>query len=424
MEAGAQPRLVGAAASLLEPLDDYHERNVAARTGRGLGSAPPDEADDNMSFATSHDNADVLDLLRNLLGKQTSKLPVIQQRLIEGVLSNFKKDVAKHIKTLSHSKTLQDEIAKYGEMRSPASTAPYNVPYESPYLETVCNVSDEGIQFDLPAGTSLRDARKIIWFQCQKRIREIDLRVDQLKLAALKPVIKYEHVLSSCLVNAHDDAVYADLDLDLPPGLYDAVDEKAVLAVVQPAFKKVLEKVVADKRKLDAKAQKLKDDRDKVVKDATGLNPRQVITNAVGQALSEAGIQPRPAGIAKAKTKPKSGAYEFDYVGRVAASVAGITSDDASFVREKPPRRFTTSELALRKSQKNGQSRVDASGKTNASTPPDKSKGKGKGKDKGKPATPNPSQNAKGKGRDKSGKGVGKTPKGKGKGEGGKSKQW
>ena len=377
--------------------EQYHDKdkekdkdNERSRSPRGGG----DEYDDfDAVVAHAHSNSE-------------ERLPEDFKRPIRGVVSNCRSLILRRLKIRDRITKINNDIDALEKFSYPAGIKPFRPAFECPELGVpVTHMAPMQFHsFKVEAGTTYREAMTNLHIEYLIAQRKLEVRLCEKQIESILPEISFESFLGQCKRACPVVDNYESLGISLPPGLAPAfnIDKFAT-----PLFMSMLRSVSLQQDKLKQKAEKDIERREKVLEEASRLDPRQVLENAVIQSVEKHYPKLKPQPKANGKGKGKEANITLDYVAGQVHGKFGAEDINMS------SRRFSKKELDEWKKTKNGKSPEAARGQ-NA-----KQLNKSKGQDTSNKGNGKKNGTAKGKGKDGKGEQKGGKDGSKGKGKSG-----
>ena len=119
----------------------------------------------------------------------------------------------------------------------------FKLKYEPLELDEVAFMNDETFSFSFKAGSTFREVKAKMYYECMAMQKRVDHSMHLNKKAKLETIAKYEVFEKACLAVKKDtDCEIRALGIDLPPGLFDDDDIMGVDVLTKAMTLKLFKK--------------------------------------------------------------------------------------------------------------------------------------------------------------------------------------
>lgn len=309
---------------------------------------------------------------------------LLGDRISKEMMQNIKKEciqLGRAIERYGKAKTrlanIRSRISSLEEGEWPTGLKPFKFPIDAVEADEILGI--EELKVTLGPTMTIREAREKVYKAVTHFYQKCDEKMAEHQVRNYKTDTDYKSYITKCMAPGDRmSRAVADLELDLPPGLFEPRDaiteEKATLL-----YKSVVELAAQQKIAATEAEKKQKAAKDKLIADIDSMKPEELFERACRQAVGKKG---------------HSKGYSIDYIGMINTNNTQPVENLVTHMPQKDEnkkRRWTKQELAQRKLR-----RPDNSSQTPkngfATSPPSRYKGPipstKKGKGKGKHTSP------------------------------------
>ena len=228
-----------------------------------------------------------------LMNEVPPKLPDVVAKCVEKTGAAFMKDVRKYARSV---KAFDDAHDKYKIMaedtlhkRYPPGTRPFSssTTFVEPW--STSRGSTQTIALKVPAGTSRREAMRVLHHQATCQIKSIELEAMKERRDAMLRLANKETLHTRCRAAIAElvekDADIRNLGIDSPDRI--SINEELVIQKLDEKYSQIVKKVLDEITKAEEKHNKDKQQQEKLNKEFTQQSPENILKNLVSHFVSE-----------------------------------------------------------------------------------------------------------------------------------------